>query len=274
VNAPNTRAAVFFGNVDVVGTLSKSAGSFKIDHPQDPANKYLVHSFVESPDMMNVYNGNIKTDASGKAIIQLPAYFQAENIEFKYQLTIVDETQFAMARVSKKIGNNEFEIMTDKPNIEVSWQVTGVRNDVYAQAHRIVPEVEKSAQEKGNYLHPELLGQPITKKIGPPAEGSKSIQGPAIDPDGKQSAASKGAPHTIPTGIQKVILTEEEIQAEKQAKQSGDNTKADELKKILEQKPVVPEKSKIKSDQGKIPPAETKPVETPAKLETAPAKSN
>jgi hypothetical protein len=74
VNSVNTRAAVFFGNVDVVGTLSKSAGSFKIDHPQDPANKFLVHSFVESPDMMNVYNGNIKTDASGKAVVQLPAY--------------------------------------------------------------------------------------------------------------------------------------------------------------------------------------------------------
>ena len=34
--------------------MSKPGGSFKIDHPVDPACKYLYHSFVESPDMMNV----------------------------------------------------------------------------------------------------------------------------------------------------------------------------------------------------------------------------
>ena len=51
-------AAFFLGDVDVDGNLSKAGGSFKIDHPLDPANKYLYHSFVESPDMMNIYNGN------------------------------------------------------------------------------------------------------------------------------------------------------------------------------------------------------------------------
>jgi hypothetical protein len=235
-------------------------------------------------------------------------------------LTIVDETQFAMARVSKKIGNNEFEIMTDKPNIEVSWQVTGVRNDVYAQAHRIVPEVEKSAQEKGKFLHPELVGEPVTMKIGPPApQIAKTNNQPAADdPSIKQSPANNkiveeteadranrrpgvptaammeksGAGKTVVSKDQpakeavktettaaspelKIItITPEELRAEKQEKLSAEKNKAEELKKILEQKPVVPENSKIKSDQGKIPPAETKPVETPAKLETAPAKSN
>ncbi|MEM7390782.1 MAG: hypothetical protein AAF492_00420, partial [Verrucomicrobiota bacterium] len=51
----------------VSGTLSKSLGSFKIDHPLDPANKFLSHSFVESPDMMNVYNGNVRLDDDGEA---------------------------------------------------------------------------------------------------------------------------------------------------------------------------------------------------------------
>ncbi|HMB90044.1 MAG TPA: hypothetical protein VKP65_04300, partial [Rhodothermales bacterium] len=54
-------AGLFNGDVWVTGTLSKGGGSFKIDHPLDPANKYLAHSFVESPDMMNVYNGNVTT---------------------------------------------------------------------------------------------------------------------------------------------------------------------------------------------------------------------
>ena len=58
-------AGSFNGRVAVIGTLSKGGGSFKIDHPLDPANKYLSHSFVESPDMMNIYNGNVTTDADG-----------------------------------------------------------------------------------------------------------------------------------------------------------------------------------------------------------------
>jgi hypothetical protein len=143
--------------------IQKSSGTFKIDHPQDPANKYLYHSFVESPDMMNIYNGNIKTDASGDAIVSLPTYFEAENIDFKYQLTVIG--QFAQAIIWEKIQNNQFKIKTDKPNVEVSWQVTGVRNDVWAQKNRIVPEVYKEGNDKGKYLHPELFNQPVEKGI-------------------------------------------------------------------------------------------------------------
>ena len=52
----------FGGNLNVTGNLTKGSGWFKIDHPLDPENKYLSHSFVESPDMMDVYNGNVITD--------------------------------------------------------------------------------------------------------------------------------------------------------------------------------------------------------------------
>ena len=59
----------FAGNLEVTGKVSKGSGSFKIDDPLDPANKYLSHSFVESPDMMNVYNGNVTTDKFGRATV-------------------------------------------------------------------------------------------------------------------------------------------------------------------------------------------------------------
>src|SRR5580692_507805 len=68
-------AAWFNGNVDVDGNLSKAGGSFKIDHPLDPANKYLYHSFVESPDMKNIYDGKVTTDANGDAVVTLPKWF-------------------------------------------------------------------------------------------------------------------------------------------------------------------------------------------------------
>jgi len=149
-------AGSFQGNVTVSGTLSKGGGSFKIDHPLDPQNKYLYHSFVESPDMMNVYNGNTTTDANGEATIQLPDYFEALNRDFRYQLTTIGS--FARAMVADKIKKNQFLIKTDSPNVEVSWQVTGIRQDAFANANRIPVAEDKKDHEKGMYLHPEAFG--------------------------------------------------------------------------------------------------------------------
>jgi hypothetical protein len=149
--------------VDVNGTLSKNAGSFKIDHPLDPENKYLYHSFVESPDMMNIYNGNTVTSADGFATVVLPPYFETLNKDFRYQLTVIGT--FAQAIIAQKLQDNQFVIQTDKPGVEVSWQITGIRKDPYAQAHPIIPEVDKPGAEKGTYLHPELYGQPATKAV-------------------------------------------------------------------------------------------------------------
>jgi hypothetical protein len=156
-------AAFFLGNVDVDGTLSKAAGSFKIDHPLDPANKYLYHSFVESPDMKNIYDGTVTTDASGTATVTLPDWFEALNRDFRYQLTVIG--QFAQAIVAGEMANHRFHIRTDKPNVKVSWQVTGTRQDAYANAHRIPVEEMKSGKERGMYLHPELFGASAEKSI-------------------------------------------------------------------------------------------------------------
>jgi hypothetical protein len=156
-------AAFFLGDVDVDGNLSKAGGSFKIDHPLDPANKYLYHSFVESPDMMNVYNGNVVTDSQGKAVVHMPEWFEALNRDFRYQLTTIG--QFAQAMVASKMANNTFTIQTDKPNVEVSWQVTGIRHDAWADANRIPVEQMKAGKERGLYLHPELFGAPAAQSI-------------------------------------------------------------------------------------------------------------
>ena len=143
------------GDLQVIGNLSKATGSFKIDHPLDPANKYLYHSFVESPDMMNVYNGSVTTDKGGRAVVTLPDYFESLNRDFRYQLTAIGT--FAQATVAQEIQNNQFTIRTSKPGVKVSWQVTGIRQDAYAKAHRMKVEEEKPPSERGHYLHPELF---------------------------------------------------------------------------------------------------------------------
>ena len=113
--------------------------------------------------MMNIYSGNVTTDELGLATVTLPDWFQAENTDFRYQLTVVDE-RFAQAVISKKIANNQFTIHTNATNVQVSWQITAVRQDAYAKAHPMVVEQLKGDKERGFYQHPELYGQPKEKQ--------------------------------------------------------------------------------------------------------------
>ena len=175
--SPGGEAGHFSGNVNVVGTLAKGAGSFKIDHPLDPQNKYLSHSFVESPDMMNVYNGNIVSDADGFATVQLPEWFEVLNREFRYQLTVIadgDQTDFVQAMVAEEIENDQFRIRTSAPHTKVSWQVTGIRHDPYAEANRIPVEEMKPEKLRGLLPAPRSLRSDIRtsrgiRQIGQPA---------------------------------------------------------------------------------------------------------
>ncbi|MBI3478389.1 MAG: DNRLRE domain-containing protein [Acidobacteria bacterium] len=146
------------GNLHCSGTLSGAAKNFKIDHPLDPANKYLVHASIESPDMKTVYDGVTVLDADGQAWVKLPAYVEALNGEFRYQLTCMGS--FAPVYVAQEISNNRFRIAGGTGGMKVSWQVTGTRHDAYAKAHPLVVESEKQGDERGHYLHPEEFGQP------------------------------------------------------------------------------------------------------------------
>jgi hypothetical protein len=156
-------AGNFVGNLNVTGQIFAGTKDFKIDHPLDPSNKYLVHASVESSEMKNIYDGNVTTDSQGHATVQLPGWFQALNTDFRYQLTVIG--QFAQAIVSREIENNRFEIATSAPNVKVSWQVTGVRHDAFAKANALVVEQEKDARLRGFYIHPELYGAPPEKQI-------------------------------------------------------------------------------------------------------------
>ncbi len=156
-------AGYFSGNVFVNGTLSKSAGSFKIDDPLDPANKYLYHSFVESPDMKNIYDGIAVLDNNGEAVVKLPDYFEALNQDFRYQLTCIGG--FAPVYIAQEVANNQFKIAGGKPGMKVSWMVTGIRHDAYAEKNRIPVEVMKPPEDRGKYLHPEDFGLPKTQGI-------------------------------------------------------------------------------------------------------------
>jgi hypothetical protein len=96
-------------------------------------------------------------------VVQLPEWFEALNRDFRYQLTVIG--QFAQAIIASEMANHSFTIQTDKPNVKVSWQVTGIRQDAWANAHRIPVEELKPEKERGLYLHPELFGAPAENSI-------------------------------------------------------------------------------------------------------------
>jgi trimeric autotransporter adhesin len=156
-------AGNFLGSINVTGTLFAGTKDFKIDHPLDPANKYLLHASVESSEMMNIYTGNVTTDGQGEAVVHLPDWFEVLNTDFRYQLTVIG--QFAQAIVGREIQNGEFAIRTNVPNVKVSWQITAVRHDAYAKANPLVVEQQKEARLRGFYIHPELYGAAPEKQI-------------------------------------------------------------------------------------------------------------
>ena len=144
---------------DVVGVKN-----WAIDHPLDPENKILRHVAAESNEPINFYSGNVVTDANGKAVVTLPDYFGAINKDLRYQLTVIGT--FAQAIISKEVQNNQFEIATNQPNVKVSWEVKGVRNDARLRKHPYVAEQEKRAIDKGKYLDADAYNQPISKSVG------------------------------------------------------------------------------------------------------------
>jgi hypothetical protein len=167
------KKVVASGDLDVRGTLTKAAGDFKIDHPLDPANKYLSHSFVESPDMKNVYDGVAVLDDAGEAVVRLPDWFEALNRDCRYQLTPLGGPARDL-HVAEEVCDNQFKIAGGPPGMKVCWQVTGIRQDAYANAHRTVVEEEKAEGERGRYLHPELFGQPASVTVKGETKGARA----------------------------------------------------------------------------------------------------
>ena len=155
-SAVNNWAGYFSGNVRVIGTLDDSKHSLRIDHPLDPENQILEHVSVNSPEMLNVYSGNVTTDQNGQVRVNLPDYFEAFNADYRYQLTVIGS--FAQAIIKEEVHDNQFVIATSEPYTKVSWQVSGVRQDDFAKQNPVMVESDKKTDEQGYFINPEAFG--------------------------------------------------------------------------------------------------------------------
>ena len=141
-----TGNGVIAGDLGVFGTLSAAAKFFRIEHPLDPSQRFLQHAAIESDEMLTLYSGNVSTDQSGLAEVELPDWFEALNRDFRYQLTVIGS--FARAIIGEEIRDGRFVIRTDQPEVKVSWQVTAIRQDDWALANPL--EIEPVKNQLGN----------------------------------------------------------------------------------------------------------------------------
>ena len=140
------------------GHSRKAAGSFKIDHPLDPDDRWLHHSFVEGPDMMNVYNGNVGLDANGEAWVDAPRVVRGTQSSCRYQLTALGapgpiSTWRRRCRVTSW-GYRQSPAAACRGRSRVFGRTPGRTH------HRIAVDEDKPASERGSFLHPKEHGQP------------------------------------------------------------------------------------------------------------------
>jgi hypothetical protein len=190
LSAKGGYAGYFYGRVEVAGSLIKTGGGFRIDHPLDPAAKYLNHSFVESSERKNVYDGVAVLDSRGEAQVALPDWVEAANRDFRYQLTPIGGAAPDL-HVSRGISRGRFRIAGGRTGLRVSWQVTGVRRDVWARANPLVVEEPKTRAERGFYIYPGLHGQPESRAIERARNPERSGR---IEKMRKEAAAAGGRP--------------------------------------------------------------------------------
>jgi hypothetical protein len=154
-----------FGVASIGDFIATGAKFFMIDHPADPANKYLKHANIESDEILNFYRGTAVFDANGKATVTLPDYYEAINKNASYQLTPVGAAMPNLF-IEQEISNGVFVIAGGVAGKKVSWNVTAERNDAYMQQNpeNRQMEVDKGPR-KGKYLNPDLYGQPAEKGI-------------------------------------------------------------------------------------------------------------
>ena len=160
------KAGIFQGAVEVRGNLTVENGNkpFKIDHPLDPQNKYLLHNAVEAPERKNVYDGVAQLDEDGTVWVDLPKWFEALNGDFRYQLTAVGGPAPNL-HVAEEVYENRFKIAGGDGGMKVCWQVTGTRKDPWAAANPFEVEEEKPQEERGRYLQPDLYDAPEEQSI-------------------------------------------------------------------------------------------------------------
>lgn len=160
----NNLGSAGFGLYSVGNFAATGTKAFEIDHPLDPGNKTLRHYSMESPEVLNLYRGNITLDNNGEAEVTLPDYFDKININFSYNLTSVGASAPGLY-IKQEIRNGKFVIGGGVANSKVSWTVYAERNDAFIKKYPESKQVEVIKKKSGTYLMPGLYNMPASSGV-------------------------------------------------------------------------------------------------------------
>ena len=174
----NGWAGYFDGDVFVSGDLDMTTAAVAVDHPDDPGGQWYRRALVGAFEEVTVISGNARTGAGGRVAVRVSDLFARMHKDFRYQLTPLGETSKLF--VSRQLTGGRFTIQADRAGLDVSWQITGVRNDPAAK--RFAVTSRKTGGQRGRYVAPELYGQPP----------SRSLSGPRARSDRATSTSDRG----------------------------------------------------------------------------------
>ena len=147
------------GNTNIIGSLSKSSGSFNIEHPLESKKEThrLVHSFIEGPQADLLYRGTA-TLSSGTATINIDTAARITDGTFgalvnNVQAFTTNETGFDGVRASVSGNILTIESEDDTSTATISWLVVGERKDAHMldtdwtdSDGRVITEPEKTEE--------------------------------------------------------------------------------------------------------------------------------
>ena len=150
-NRTSTQAdTLFTNNICAFGTLTKSSGTFLIDHPnpEKESTHNLVHSFVESPTAGdNIYRFSVTT-VNNEAEIILPEYYRYLNENS--QLWVSADGHFGKAFGIVNISATKIKISSNSDGI-YNVMLVGTRKDKAATSAWKGVVLEKTKEEKINF---------------------------------------------------------------------------------------------------------------------------
>ncbi len=129
INTSNGTIWLFGNPVRVEGSLLVNGNSktFIIDHPIRD-DSYLVHATTESPHNGVEYWGEAVLDEHGKAVVELPGYFEALTAKRDRAVLVTPLTGGGLITAGRPSGGRF--TLDGPPGAEVFWLVKAIRADI------------------------------------------------------------------------------------------------------------------------------------------------
>ena len=131
----STSSGVPTAQISAAGALSKTSGSFKINHPLESKKDthYLVHSFIEGPQADLIYRGKV-TLSSGTATVNVDTVSgmtEGTFVALNTDVQCFTSNESGWTAIKGSVSGNTLTITAQDNSCTdtISWMVIGERHD-------------------------------------------------------------------------------------------------------------------------------------------------